>query len=132
MFKKLKDLKVGDMVVISVVPDEEAALCNVVELSEKIIVVESAVKSSSRHPWWREFNRDTGINVGGEKYGKILQEYDLAIKEVGMECPHCGVSQRNFFMACEFLQGRKNCNCFYCGKILCLNLDGSTKKITVD
>lgn len=132
MFENLKDLKVGSRVVVSVVPDEEAAICEVIELSKKIIVVESVARSSSQHPWWREFNRNTGINVGGEKYGKILQEYDFAVKEVGMECPHCGVMQKNFFMACEFLQGGKNCNCFYCKKLLWFSLDGSTKKVTVD
>lgn len=132
MFEKLKDLKVGDTVVISVVPGEEAAICGVIELSKKIIVVESVVRSSSQHPWWREFKRDTGINVGGEKYGKILQEDEIAIKEVGVECPHCGLLQKNFFVACEFLQGGKNCNCFYCKKLLWLSIDGSTKKVTVD
>lgn len=125
MFKKLKDLKVGDTVVISVVPEEEAAICEVIELSKKIIVV----KAHSRHPWWRYFNRESGINIDGEKYGKILKEYEIAIKEVGMECPHCGLLQKNFFMACEFLQKGKNCNCFYCKKLLWLDLEGNTKKV---
>lgn len=130
MFEELKDLKVGDKVVFSIVPEKEASVGEVINLSKKVIVV----KDPSCHPWWREFSRDSGANINGEKYGGILKEYELAIKEVGMECPYpkCGVSQRNFFMAGEFLQGGKNCNCFYCGKLLWLNLDGRTKKVTVD
>lgn len=131
MFKELKDLEVGSQVFISIVPDEEVAICEVIELSKKIIVVKSS-KSNSRHPWWREFVRESGINTSGEKHGKILQEYEIAIKEVGVKCPYCGISQRNFFMACEFLQGGKNLNCFYCGKFLWLSVDGSTKKVTAD
>lgn len=127
MFENLKDLKVGSRVVVSVVPDEEAAICEVIELSKKIVV-----KSHSRHPWWRYFNRESGVNIDGEKHGKILGEYEIAIKEVGMECPHCHLLQRNFFMAGEFLQGGKNCNCFYCKKLIWLNLDGSAKKVTID
>ncbi|MEK7568689.1 MAG: hypothetical protein AAB497_01075 [Patescibacteria group bacterium] len=121
-----KDLKNRDRVAVSTVSGVYAEIWEVEVASGDTLLV----KSTSRPITHRVFSRVTGESVRGDETGKILQEYDIAIKEVGMECPYCGVSQRNFFMACELLQGGKNCNCFYCKKLLWLSPDGNTKKVT--
>lgn len=133
----LKKLTSKDKVIVSIVPDtiEIGEVSNISK--NRIIVRKSLSVIISEPPYlprYREFYRNTGVSIRGEEFGKILQEDDLAIKEVAMVCPYtsCGKAQRNFFMAKEFLQGGKNCNCFYCKKLIWLNLDGSTKKVTVD
>jgi len=119
-----QDLEVEKKVVVSMVNGlGSVEIGKVVNLSERFVVVDFP------HHGVREFYRNTGVSVRGEAAGKLLQEYDLAVKEVGTECPHCGIMQRNFFMACELLQGGKNFHCFYCNKLLWLDLDGNAKKV---
>lgn len=125
MFENIKDLKCGDLVVVSVVPKAGAEIGTVANLSETFIGIKA-------QGVYQEYCRDTGFSPGGEEFGKILQEYEIAIKEAGMECPHCGAGQKNFFMACELLQGGKNCKCFYCEKLIWLSPDGNAMKVTSD
>lgn len=122
MFKKLKDLKRGDLVVISMVPGVGAEIGTIVTRSERLTIVKSQGE-------YYEFYCDTGFSVRGEEFGKIMRDdCGLAIKEVpGIVCPHCGVSQKNFFMANEFLQGGKNFNCYNCDQLLWLRIDGDVR-----
>lgn len=118
-----RNLKAGENVVISVVPDKEVEVGEILDVSKRLLVV----KSKTPHPpRWREFCRDTGFNVKGEEFGKLLRADDLAIKEVLVKCPypHCGATQKNFFMVGEYFAGQKNFNCFYCKKPLTLHVDG--------
>lgn len=124
-----RNLEAGENVVISVVSDKEVEVGEILSVSKRLLVV----KSKPPHPpRWREFYRDTGVNVKGEKFGKLLQEDDLAIKEVAVVCPHtsCGKSQRNFFMAKESLQGGKNFNCFYCKELIWVDTNGNIKRVS--
>lgn len=119
MFKDTKDLGIGDSVVISGIPGKKVEIGTVVINHErhKLIVV----KVSSRQRWLY-FDHETGTSADGRK---ILQEYDLAIKEAPeIKCPHCHVLQKNFFMAGEFLEGGKRFFCYHCGNPIFLFLDG--------
>lgn len=113
-----KNLKVKDRVVISIVPGKKVEIWEIADLSARVIIA----KSLSRQETYREFNRETGFSIGGER---LLQEYDLAVnKAPEIECPHCKVSQRNFFMAGEYLRGKKRFFCHNCDKPLFLYIDG--------
>lgn len=121
------NLKTGERVVVSVIPEVRVEIGEVVSLSKRIIVIRSP-----RLIWWREFDRRTGTSVRGECFGKLLGPYDLAIRETReVECTSCGVPQKNFFMAHEYLSGGKNFICYNCGEVLWISVDG-TRNLRTD
>ena len=121
LFKNIKDLGIGDSVVISSIPGKKVEIGTVVNnhRRHKLIVV----KVYSRQRWlYLYYDNETGTSADGRK---ILQEDDLAIKEAPeIKCPHCHVLQKNFFMAGEFLEGGKRFFCYHCGNPIFLFLDG--------
>lgn len=118
-----ENLKTNDRAVVSIILLKKAEVWEIADLSKRVIIAKSLTKKGM----YREFNRNTGSSVGGEK---LLDEDDIAIKEAPeITCPHCGVPQINFFTAKEFMQGGKNLNCYQCGKLLRLDINGNVKKL---